>query len=92
MHPPIGLSPLAWWLVQIAVGAVLVRWGLDTIRRTSPWIVAGATALWAYATMPGFRAAVNEQAHHVLPLVWLAIRTSGTRLVDGLFHLTGLQH
>lgn len=91
MNPPAGISPLAWWLAQIAAAALLVRWAVATLRRASPWVIGVALFAWAYLAVPSFRAAARRAWHELVPVLWSDLVTSGTRLLDGLFRLAGMR-
>lgn len=83
MKPPIPVSPLAWWLLQIALSALLLRWTLRVLRGTALGLLVVAAGIWAYVTVPGFAAAVHHAWATVLPV----LRAGSQQLVDGLRHI-----
>lgn len=89
MQPPIPVSPLAWWLLQLALSALLIRWVWRVLKGASATVLTVAAALWLYWTVPGAPQAAREFWARNGPKILRALTEAGDRIVQGLIRLMG---
>ena len=85
MHPPIPISPYAWWLLQLALAVLVVRWASQTLKSVSSGILTVAILIWLMLTVPGFTdKAVRFWQTEIQPRLAEVIRIGGQGVEKGM--------
>ena len=85
MHPPIPMSPYAWWLLQLALAVLLVRWASQVLKSVSTGVLVVAVVLWLVWTVPGFADKAVQFWHmEVQPRLAEVIRIGGQGVEKGM--------
>ena len=85
MHPPIPMSPYAWWLLQLALAVLLVRWASKVLKSVSTGVLVVAVVLWLVWTVPGFEdKVVRFWRTEVQPRLAEVIRIGGEGVEKGM--------
>ena len=85
MHPPIQISPYAWWLLQLALAVLLVRWASQVLKSVSTGVLVVAVVLWLVWTVPGFADKAVQFWHtEVRPRLAEVIRIGGQGVEKGM--------
>ena len=87
MKPPVPISPLAWWLLELAVSALALRWAWRAIKGLPFAFLALAAAAFVYFTVPGaggwWHAFWTAEGPHVMR----AVTVAGERIANGILHV-----
>ena len=87
MKPPIPISPIAWWLLELAVSALALRWAWRAIKGLPFAFLALAAAAFVYFTVPGAGGMLHGFWLTEGPRMMHAVTVAGETIANGILHV-----
>ena len=87
VKPPIPISPIAWWLLELAVSALALRWAWRAIKGLPFAFLALAAAAFVYFTVPGAGGMLHGFWLTEGPRIMHAVTVAGEAIANGILHV-----
>ena len=87
LKPPVPISPVAWWLLEVVASALIVRWAWRQLKKLPAIVILVALAGYVYLSVPGAATWWHRFSAREGPVIAKELRVYAARTEDALLSL-----